>query len=659
MDWQVTVGTGTTIERVFLNGYYQQTVEGIPASVPVTQNILMDGGSYFFIGYDLGSSVMMRAVPRINEITGQQISSFQGSYEAPAAPFIIDTVQNDPRLSVEYPQPVPLSELPDLQFEVATYHPGFITLHDYTLGGPVDGGSVIPEGLRVSADAAALVYYGGDDGLIAFDTQNGTTQEITLPEDVRQEGWQMGTAFDVNRNHALVVTLAGEGFLYSFSPVSQQWGVVSSMDNRDFDCLEYHPADDSFYGVTLSHEDSQYAKVVGVSAADGTFRKEIALPVFPFDIEPGGHRSELVSVGDYLVLLLEPQNRSYQHSGGLLESRIYLIDPRTSEVWLTYRSVGPSNQPPSVQLISPLNGTVVPPATTLRLAASAFDPDGTIDSVEFLVNEVSVGVGTRENNGWYALDWTAPSNGHHEIVAVAKDNRGSTARSGIVTIDVNIAPSVQLTAPDSGAAFMQLSSVKLVARAEDGDDSISAVEFFVDGIGIGNGVKSSGTNEFALQWTARDAGEHAIKARASDSRGAKTVSENVIVTVATEVSKAMRLLPAQYQGGRKLRAGIVVTPARGTQTYLIIERPPAGWTVSDISDGGAYDAGTGELRFGPIEGDRVRLFTYSVKPPSKAKGIQLFSGQLVADGASYSIGGQQTIGGPKLKRQIFRRFSLR
>jgi hypothetical protein len=659
MDWQVTVTAGTIIERVFLNAYYHQSVRGIAAGVPVTANISTEGGSYLFIGYSMNTSAFLRAVPRINEITGQEISSFHGAYQAPATPFVINAVQNDPLLSADYPQPVPLSQLPDLHFQVATYGSDGVTLHEYTLGGPAGGGLLIPSGIRVSADAAARYYYGGDNGLLAFDSLNGTTQAIPLPEDVEREGWQMGTAFDVLRNRALVVTLAGEGFLYSFTPATQQWGVVSSMRNRDFDCLEYHGADDSLYGVTLSHEDSNYAKVVGLGAGDGTFRKEIRLPIFPFDIEPGGHRSELVSVGNYLVLLLEPQNWLYPHSDGLLESRIYLIDPRTGEVWLTYRNRVPPNKPPIVQIFLPAKGEVVVPGSTLRLTATAFDPDGTIASVEFNVDGASVGFGSRGSNGMFSFNWTVPPDGDHEIVAVAVDNRGATAVSDPVTIHVNRPPTVQMIAPESRASFTLLSSVQLVARSDDSDGSISAVEFMVDGLSIGSGARISGTNEFALLWTARDVGERAIKARARDNNGATAVSDSIGINVIGEASSAMRLLPAQYQGGRKFRVGIVVMPGRGTLSYSVAERPPAGWSASDISDGGTYDSAVGEVKFGPIPGDRVKLLTYSLKPPNNAKGIQIFSGELVADGVSSRIGGQQTIGGPRVKGRYLGRFSSR
>lgn len=654
MDWQITLGVGTTIERVFLNSYYPQTVQGLPPDVPVIRNSYSESGTYLYFGYTLGSSVMLRAVPAISAMTGQEIMSFQGAYQAPATPFVVDSVQDDPRLSVDYPKPVPLETLPDLEFQIATLSGTDLTLHDYTLAGPVDGGSVIPSGHRMSWDAASQYYYGGDDGVIGYDSQTGSTQHYPLPEYIVREGWQMGTAFDRLRNRPLMVTLSGEGFLYSLSTPTRQWSTVSSMHNRDVDCLEYHDADDSLYAATLTHEDTIGGKVIVLRASDGAFRKEIRLPIFPFDIEPGGHRAELVSVGDYLVLLLEPQNWTYPHSRGLLESRIYLIDPRTDDVWLTYRRGGPPNRSPSVQLISPTPGRIVAPGSTLRLTASASDPDGTIRSVEFRVDGDSAGFGTRGANGWFTLDWTVPLSGDHEIVAVATDNLGAIAYSDPATVRVNRSPTVQLISPTDGSVFTRLSVVPLVTTAQDPDGSIVSVEFRVDGIVVGLGSRTPGTDTFTSSWTARDPGTHTIQARARDNQGATVVSELIDVTVVGEASKAVRLLPAQYRAGKKFRVGILVSPGRTITNYTVFDRPPSGWSVSEISDGGAYDPVAGEVRFGPIEDTGVRLLTYSVRPPSNAKGLQIFSGNIVSDGTSVPIAGKQTIGGSKIQRRQLR-----
>jgi hypothetical protein len=111
------------------------------------------------------------------------------------------------------------------------------------------------------------------------------------------------------------------------------------MNNLDVDCLEYHAPGDALYGIKISHADYG-APTVYEFSPEGGLRREIPLPVLPFDIAPAQYRSELVSVGEYLVLLLEPE---YFFSSDPQESRMYLIDLRNGQVWLTYRSVTPQD----------------------------------------------------------------------------------------------------------------------------------------------------------------------------------------------------------------------------------------------------------------------------------------------------------------------------
>jgi hypothetical protein len=151
-------------------------------------------------------------------------------------------------------------------------------------------------------------------------------------------------------------------------------------------------------------------------------------------------------------------------------------------------------------------------------------------------------------------------------------------------------------------------------------------------------------------WLARGVGEHEIIAKATTRSGESATSEAVMVTVTSEGGTARRVLPAQYRPGRELRVGILVLPGRGAESFTLTETPPAGWSVSEISDGGAFDAATGKITFGPAPADHVKLLTYSVTPPPGTKGSQTFSGSLDVDGAVTSILGQQTINGPNAKR---------
>ncbi len=99
--------------------------------------------------------------------------------------------------------------------------------------------------------------------------------------------------------------------------------------------------------------------------------------------------------------------------------------------------------PPSVDLLSPPNGAAIPGPSDILIAAHAFDPDGQVVSVEFLVNGGSLGLGQGISTplfSFFYLLWENVGAGEYEIVAVATDNDGLTTESDPVTITVYESP---------------------------------------------------------------------------------------------------------------------------------------------------------------------------------------------------------------------------
>jgi hypothetical protein len=336
VHWHITFGNATVIEKVILGGYEAQTVDGIDASVPVQR---LYGSSQYLIEYSIDAVEFQQVQARLCALTGMDMSSFHGAIEAPyPAPFVIDAIQDDPRLDCDYPQPVDPSELPNLSFRLAfnDRNGSSIIVQDYTLAGPQNGTRLLPA-YRVVSDAGNRHYYGGEQHQVwRVDTQTGTVQEMDLGPNVPELSWPMGVAFDSQRNRVLVVSLGGEGYLYGYSPAQAQWSVVSSMDYRDVDSLVYHAADDSLYALAPTYYGPPYLLRF---SADGVFQSQVAtLPFQPFHIDWSGFRSELASVGDYLVLLLET-DPAFSYSIDRPEARMYLIDPRTGQHWLAYRRV--------------------------------------------------------------------------------------------------------------------------------------------------------------------------------------------------------------------------------------------------------------------------------------------------------------------------------
>ncbi len=93
----------------------------------------------------------------------------------------------------------------------------------------------------------------------------------------------------------------------------------------------------------------------------------------------------------------------------------------------------PGNQLPLVALTAPANQARSVNATSLAIAATASDPDGTIARVEFLVDGVKVG---QDASGPFGWTWTPPVYGTHVLTARAIDNVGGSATSAPVNITV-------------------------------------------------------------------------------------------------------------------------------------------------------------------------------------------------------------------------------
>ncbi len=90
----------------------------------------------------------------------------------------------------------------------------------------------------------------------------------------------------------------------------------------------------------------------------------------------------------------------------------------------------------------------------------------------------------------------------------------------------NIAPTVAILAPTSGASFTAGNVVGIDASASDSDGTITKVTFYVDG----NMISEDTTSPYSANWTATS-GNHTITARATDNDAAVTNSSAVSISV--------------------------------------------------------------------------------------------------------------------------------
>jgi hypothetical protein len=93
-----------------------------------------------------------------------------------------------------------------------------------------------------------------------------------------------------------------------------------------------------------------------------------------------------------------------------------------------------------------------------------------------------------------------------------------------------------------------------------------------------------------------------------------------------------RTLPVTYRPNLSVPVALAVTPATQTRAYAVVETPPAGWTIRNISHDGRWDATNRKIKWGPFFDQTVRTLTYEVVPGPTSAGIAEFSGRGSFDG---------------------------
>ncbi len=202
--------------------------------------------------------------------------------------------------------------------------------------------------------------------------------------------------------------------------------------------------------------------------------------------------------------------------------------------------------PPTVNLLTPTNGTTVVPNTAVSLASSALATGGTIASVQFYVNgsPTLVNSGNAITANPYVSSFIPPTPGSYVIDAIATDDRGNTTISNAVTITAAFGtPTVAITAPNANATARATPNIPLTitATATAGTGaSVLLVEFLLDGVQIGTKTSPTVANgsSYSFAWTPTTAqiGVHQLTARVTDTNSQVATSTPAVnVSVANVV----------------------------------------------------------------------------------------------------------------------------
>jgi hypothetical protein len=109
-----------------------------------------------------------------------------------------------------------------------------------------------------------------------------------------------------------------------------------------------------------------------------------------------------------------------------------------AESWLRCCWAVP-NQPPCVFITAPTNGAEFWSPPTIELQAHACDIDGMVVKVEFYADGNEIGADNDGSDGW-GIMWADCTEGSYKLTARATDNRGATASSTEIEIQIRVLP---------------------------------------------------------------------------------------------------------------------------------------------------------------------------------------------------------------------------
>ena len=95
------------------------------------------------------------------------------------------------------------------------------------------------------------------------------------------------------------------------------------------------------------------------------------------------------------------------------------------------------NQPPSIVLTGPADGSIFTEPASVNLSATAFDTDGSVAKVEFFQGTTKIG---ESLSAPFIAAWSPVSEGSYILTAKATDNLGAAATSASIAITVQSEP---------------------------------------------------------------------------------------------------------------------------------------------------------------------------------------------------------------------------
>ena len=301
----------------------------------------------------------------------------------------------------------------------------------------------------------------------------------------------------------------------------------------------------------------------------------------------GNEVSQLATAGSIALstgqLWIGANNVWGERFAGLIdEIRIYNRPLSASEITTDMnRSVGvPDTEPPTTPGNLQKTGST---ATSVSVSWTASTDN--VGLAGYRVFRGTTEVGTTTNTNFTVGSLSCGS--AHQISVEAydfSDNESPRATINATTSDCDTTPpTVAVTAPSAGATVSG-ATVNVAASASD-NDSVSGVQFLVDGAPLGAEDTAA---PYAVTWNtwSHANGQHNITARARDSSGNTTTSASVSVTVSNTGLPPQPGLVASY--GFDEGSGTAAADSTGSGNHGTLVNGPT-WTIGRFGQALSFD----------------------------------------------------------------------
>jgi hypothetical protein len=168
------------------------------------------------------------------------------------------------------------------------------------------------------------------------------------------------------------------------------------------------------------------------------------------------------------------------------------------------------------------------------------------------------------------------------------------------SVQVGPAPAVGLVVPAEGSTFAEFSAITLSAQASESGETITKVEFLVDGVAIGEDPDSP----YSFIWNNVAAGRYVLSARATNSAGISSGSAPVAITVLANTAPIVAPIPDQTVNAASLLSFTAsATDPQGNGLSFSLSGAPAG---------AAIDARNGVFSWTPLPAQAPGNYTFDI-----------------------------------------------